>query len=139
MKRATHIQSILQSIGNITREFNTRGNYPFRNYSLGRSHMDILFLLSQKECSIKQLSHYLNVTSSAVTQFVDYLETKDLVYKTEDPLDRRSRLVSLTLGSESEVRAFELEYIREMEVKFVKLGDEDLAQLNRILNKIRST
>lgn len=139
MNRKTHIQDILQSIGSINREFNARGNYPFKDYSLGRSQMEILFLLSQKERSVKQLSLHLHVTSGAVTQFVDYLESTGLVTKTEDPQDKRSRLVSLTESSASVVKAFEQKYMRTVAVKFKGLSDEDLAHLQRILNKIRST
>lgn len=138
MKRKAHIQDILQSIGSINREFNAKGNYPFKDYSLGRSHMEILFLLSKKESSIKQLSQHLRVTSGAVTQFVDYLESAGLVSKTEDPQDKRSRLVSLTKSSASVVKAFEQEYIRTVAVKFEGLSDEDLAHLQHILHKIRS-
>jgi len=139
MNRKARIQDVLQSIGSINREFNAKGNYPFKDYPLGRSHMQILFLLSQKECSIKQLSQRLHVTSGAVTQFVDYLESAGLVSKTEDPQDKRSRLVSLTKSSTSVVRAFEQEYIRTVAVKFERLSDEDIVHLQRILLKIRST
>lgn len=139
MKRKAHIQDIVQSIGSINREFNAKGNYPFKDYFLGRSHMEILFLLSQKECSIKQLSQHLHVTSGAVTQFVDYLESKELINKTKDLQDKRSRLVSLTKSSASAVKAFEQEYVRTVAVKFEGLSDEDLAQLQRILQKIRSS
>lgn len=139
MQRKALIQAVLQSIGTLNRELNAKGNYPFKEYSLGRSHMEILFLLSQKECSIKQLTQHLHVTSGAVTQFVDYLESTGLVTKTENSNDKRSRLVSLTKSSASEVKAFEQQYIRTQAVKFEVLSDEDLAHLQRVLNKIRST
>ena len=139
LNRKSHIQEILQSIGSINREFNAKGNYPFKEYSLGRSHMEILFLVSQKECSIKQLSQHLHVTSGGVTQLVDYLESTGLVTKTEDPEDKRIRLVSLTKSSASVVKAFEQMYLRTVGVKFEGLSDQDLGHLQRILNKIRST
>ena len=139
LNRKGHIQEILQSIGSINREFNAKGNYPFKEYSLGRSHMEILFLVSQKECSIKQLSQHLHVTSGGVTQLVDYLESTGLVTKTEDLRDKRIRLVSLTKGSVSVLKAFGQEYFRTVGVKFEGLSDQDLAHLQRILNKIRST
>lgn len=139
MNRKSHIQDILQSIGIINREFNAKGNYPFKEYSLGRSHMEILFLVSQKECSIKQLSQHLHVTSGGVTQLVDYLESTGLVTKSEDLRDKRIRLVSLTKGSVSVLKAFGQEYFRTVGVKFEGLSDQDLAHLQRILNKIRST
>ena len=139
MNRKSHIQNILRSIGSINREFNAKGNYPFKEYSLGRSHMEILFLLRQKECSIKQLSQHLHVTSGGITQIVDYLVSSGLVTKTEDPQDKRSRQVSLTKSSASVVKAFEQEYIRTVGAKFEGLSDEDLAHLQRILNMIGST
>ena len=138
MKRKEYLKDILQSIGSINRAFNAKGNYPFKDYSFGRSHLEILFLLSQKERSIKQLSQHLQVTSGAVTQFVDYLESTGLVHKSEDPGDKRSRIVSLTKSSTSVVKAFEQDYIQTVATTFEELSDEDLAQLQRILHKIRS-
>lgn len=138
MKRKSHLQDILRTIGSINREYNARANYPFKDYSLGRSHMEILFLLSQKKSSIKQLSQHLHVTSGAVTQLVDYLESAGLVSKKEDPQDRRSRLVSLTKASSCVVKDFEQDYVRAVALKFESLSDEDLAQLKRILGKINN-
>ena len=138
MKRETYIQDVLEVIGSITREFNVRGSYPFKQYSLGRPHIDILFLLSQNEnLSIKDFSERLNVTSGAVTQFVDYLQTRKLVSRTENPTDGRSRLVSLTPEAQHELKAFRNEYSSTIAHKFESLSDDELKSIHRILSKIR--
>ncbi len=137
MNREALIQNILHSIGTINREFTARGNYPFQSYALGRSHMEILFLLSRQERSIKQLAEHLYITSGAVTQLVDFLASKKLVVKKEDPQDKRSRLVRLTAESASTVRAFEKQYVAMLAGKFDDLTDEDLDHLYRILDTMR--
>ena len=138
MKRETYIQDVLEVIGSITREFNVRGSYPFKQYSLGRPHIDILFLLSQTEnMSIKDFSERLNVTSGAVTQFIDYLQARKLVSRIENPTDRRSRLVSLTPEAQLELEAFRSVYYTSIAHKFEGLSDDELTSIHRILSKIR--
>ena len=138
VRRETYIQNVLEVIGSITREFNVRGSYPFKQYSLGRPHIDIMFLLSQTESmNIKEFSERLNVTSGAVTQFVDYLEDRKLVSKIENPIDRRSRLVSLTPEAQHELKAFRNVYYSTIAHKFESLSDDELESIHRILSKIR--
>ena len=138
VKRETYIQDVLEAIGSITREFNVRGSYPFKQYSLGRPHIDILFLLSQTETmSIKDFSDRLNVTSGAVTQFVDFLEERKLVSKIQNPIDRRSRLVSLTSEAQNELEAFRNVYYSSIAHKFESLSNDELKSIHRILSKIR--
>lgn len=138
MSRHESIKSILESLGNLTREFNVRGNYPFKQFALGRPHIDILFLLSEEpSLSIKELSSRLNVTSGAVTQFVDVLESMHLVEKKNNPNDKRSRLVCLTYTSRQELGKFKTEYMQTLGSVFDALSQKELKELEVLLNKVR--
>ena len=137
MNRQAHIQNVVEAIGVITREFNIRGNYPFKDYFLGRPHIDVLYLLTQnKQMSIKELSERLNVTSGAVTQFVDFLKEKNLVLKAEKLTDRRVCLVSLTPNAKHEFEKFKEVYQATIARYFDDLGDAELITLSKILHKI---
>ena len=139
MAREEAIKNILESLGNITREFNVRGNYPFKQFALGRPHIDILFLLSQNSpLNIKDLSIKLNVTSGAVTQFIDALEDMSLVEKTNNPDDKRSRLVYLTDTAVRELNKFQTEYIKIVGGVFGELTPKELIQLDQLLMKVRT-
>ena len=137
MEREKFIHGVLEAIGSITREFNTRERYPFNHHALGRPHINVLFLLSQRQYTIKELSARLHVTSGAVTQFIDNLEQKKLVQRIENPNDKRSRLVRLTSGSEHEIRMFRKEYFRAIAGHFEELSDNELKKLFQILQKIK--
>lgn len=140
MSRQSHIQRILEAIGSITREFNVRGNYPFKDYSLGRPHIDVLFFLSQTESlNIKELSERLNVTSGAVTQIVDYLQERTLVVRCENPHDKRSRLVSISPRARDELNAFRHEYYASHTGMFDDLDVDELATLHELLTKVRNS
>lgn len=138
MNRDQSILSIIEVLGGITREFNVRGNYPFKQQALGRPHIDILFLLSEKSpLSIKELSQKLNVTSGAVTQFVDDLAAKQLVDKRDNPVDRRGRLIYLTDAASQESSKFKTEYIQTVGKVFRTLDDSEIRQLETLLAKVK--
>lgn len=139
MNHTKSIRNILAYLGCITRDLNVRGNYPFKQFSLGRPHIDILFLLSQESpLSIKELSKKLNVTSGAVTQFVDTLETTKLITKLSNPVDKRSRLVHLSATADRELNIFQKEYIEGIGILFEVLTPGELRELERLLEKVRN-
>lgn len=139
MNRRQSIQNILEFLGSITRDFNVRGSYPFKQFSLGRPHIDSLFLLSQESpLSIKEISQRLNVTSGAVTQIVDALEVIGLVEKQDNPTDKRSRLVHLTDIANQELNQFQKDYIESVGGVFNVLNHDELAELERLLRKVRN-
>lgn len=140
MNHTESIRNILAHLGCITRDLNVRGNYPFKQFSLGRPHIDTLFLLSRESpLSIKELSKKLNVTSGAVTQFVDALENTGLVKKLGNPADKRSRLVHLTTMASQELNVFQKEYIESIGSLFEVLTPDELNELERLLEKVRNT
>ncbi len=78
----------------------------------------------------------LNVDNSAITRMLDRLEKKALLKRIQDPNDRRSILVNLTVKGEQVVqRALPLamDAINELTAP---LSDEEVAQLRHCLKKI---
>ncbi|HWJ02451.1 MAG TPA: MarR family transcriptional regulator [Verrucomicrobiae bacterium] len=82
---------------------------------------------------VSELSTQLNITSVAVTQLVNSLETKGFVERLNDPADRRVVLVKPTPSGEKlleRAKDRHVEHLRRL-VKF--LGEQDTKELIRIM------
>lgn len=58
--------------------------------------MALNFVSRQAPCSISDLGERMGVTSAAASQLLDRLVQQGLVLRSEDPADRRGKLVELT-------------------------------------------
>ncbi|MDV2981453.1 MULTISPECIES: MarR family winged helix-turn-helix transcriptional regulator [Glutamicibacter] len=80
-----------------------------------------------------QLAERLHIAARSTTEVVDQLEAKKLVVRTPDPADRRATLIALSATGRAQLG--ELAELRRssMDGYFDKLGDEDRAELTRLL------
>ncbi|PQZ84260.1 MarR family transcriptional regulator [Arthrobacter sp. MYb214] len=80
-----------------------------------------------------QLAEQLHIAARSTTEVVDQLEAKELVVRTPDPADRRATLIALSATGRAQLG--ELAELRRssMDGYFDKLGDEDRAELTRLL------
>ncbi|TFD76024.1 MarR family winged helix-turn-helix transcriptional regulator [Cryobacterium fucosi] len=135
--RQRGLARVLAAIGAVNREFTARGSYPFQGRALGRSQLDLLFVLSQADgVGVGGLAAALGVTSGAVTQLVDALRVDGLVTSEVNPADRRGRIIRLTGGAAAEVDAFQREYVAALAPRFDALTTAEVAELERLLNKV---
>lgn len=68
-----------------------------RDSGLSMSQMRALSHLSRsRTCSVSDISSNLGVSSAAVSQMLDRLVQQQLIDRTEDPNDRRGKVLSLT-------------------------------------------
>ncbi len=111
--------------------------HPFCGYDLTRPHIAILFKLSRSNTgmSVKELAAALNVTSGAVTQFADALIEKQLVERTEDPDDRRSKRLTLAEQTRREFERGRTRYLAHVSEQFGALTVAELQELVRLLRK----
>lgn len=58
--------------------------------------MALSFISRHESCGVSDLGERMGVTSAAASQLLDRLVQQDLVLRTEDPKDRRSKLIALT-------------------------------------------
>ncbi len=143
--RQQGLARVLAAIGMVNREFTARGSYPFQGRALGRSQLDLLFVLSQAGGSatgggvgVGGLAAALGVTSGAVTQLVDALRSEGLVTSEVNPADRRGRIIRLTADAAVEVDAFQRNYVVALAPRFDALTTAEVAELERLLNKVQA-
>jgi len=132
------LQSLMTKIISVMRGIHAGQGFPFGDYLLGAPHVRILFSVSKKQdgTSVKELAEKLQVTSGAVTQFVDALVEKGLVRREEDATDRRILRIKLTELAESKFERFKKDYFISVSRVFDKLNDEEISQLIELLEKI---
>ena len=133
-----------QLIEEITHGFHTIGNV-IKNKLAGLSHKKgvthsqwfVLMLIGHAgPIGVKGLSEILDMSSSAVTQFVDVLVRNGYVTRCENPIDRRSIQLEITLKGKRHISNTKEMRIAEMESLFDTLTDQELEQLALLQNKI---
>jgi len=68
-----------------------------RESGLSMSQMGALFYLHRVGSSgVSDIGEHLDVTSAAVSQMVDRLVQQKLIHRSEDPTDRRVKIIELT-------------------------------------------
>ncbi len=130
------LQSLIEKIRCVIRGLHV--GHPFGKHTLGKPQIGILFSLARSKdgLSVKQLADLLNVTSGAITQFVDGLAKEDLVLGQEDSKDRRIMKIMLTKNAEKKFKDFKKNYFKSVSPLFDNLSNEEMAQLINLLNKI---
>jgi DNA-binding MarR family transcriptional regulator len=85
---------------------------------------------------MSNLSEYLEITKSAVSQVMNSLEQKRLIERTMADSDRRVIYVKLTDEGEKVLKRMREMCWRGLTEVLDRLGDEDALELNRILIKL---
>ena len=91
-----------------------------------------------KKTSIKDISESLEMSSSAITQFVDILVQAGLVTRQEDPKDRRQVQLELSPTGKKHIATTKQKRIHEMAEIFDGLTDNELGEFIRLHKKIIS-
>lgn len=92
----------------------------------------LLALSDHDHLSQKELVQQLNLTPQSTAEFVRKLESKGFVTRQKSPHDGRVSLVSLSAAGRAEIQ----KKIRAIPDYLRVLSDDDLAQFDRILDKI---
>ena len=104
---------------------------------LGRSDFAVLEVLLHKGPQpVNVIGKKVLLTSGSITAAVDRLESKELLRRTSDPKDRRSRIVELTeTGRRLIERAFQ-KHALDMEETMAVLRSGERVELVRLLKKV---
>ena len=86
---------------------------------------------------MSELSEHLHIAARSTTEVVDALESRGLVERRPDQLDRRATLAELTERGTSVLSAIRAARGTEAERVFNRLSEADKAHLARILRTLR--
>ncbi|MET7671110.1 MarR family winged helix-turn-helix transcriptional regulator [Micromonospora luteifusca] len=84
------------------------------------------------------LAEHLRIAARSATEVVDDLQTRGLVERRPDPVDRRATLVALTAEGNRVSAAIRTARRAEADRFFGHLNDADRAELSRILRTLRA-
>ncbi|MBP9770934.1 MarR family transcriptional regulator, partial [Candidatus Gracilibacteria bacterium] len=103
-----------------------------------RPQVSIIFFISKNKdgVSAKELAEFLNVTSGAITQFIDPLVNDKLLKREEDAKDRRIIRITLTKLAKDKMVAFKKKYNKSMSASFKKFSEIEISQFISLFNKI---
>ena len=105
--------------------------------SLGRAKV-LMRLDSHGPMNQATLAGLLGFAPRSVTETVDGLERDGLVTRTEDPHDRRARIVALTASGRDALQAAVTVRNKTMDDIFGVLSSAERAQLVSLLNTVRT-
>jgi DNA-binding MarR family transcriptional regulator len=89
-----------------------------------------------RELSLKAIGDHLGLSLPAVSRAVDGLVQRELVTRTEDPSDRRSKLVAVTPGGRAVVDEVIALRIADLETFVESLSHRERTQLEKAASTI---
>jgi len=93
-------------------------------------------LWDKDEIRFKDLSKRLDMDGATLTGILDRMEKRNFIKRIEDPKDRRSVLVCLTLKSK-EIRPQMIDIAQDLDAEFRKeVVEEDYNKLLEVLDKL---
>lgn len=134
MNREETIQEIVE---NLTRCQKMPSAAGWQKIGLSRAQVSMLFMLFyHPDASVKQITEFLGVTKSAVTQLMDPLVQKELVSRQNDAGDRRIVRLSITAKGKKIIKEVNRLKFAGMRSALDTLSDKDLKQLADLYKKM---
>src|SRR5258706_4419715 len=90
----------------------------------------------QEGVRLAEISTILSVEAPLVTTLTDQLEHKEFVYRSDDPQDRRAKLLTLTDKGKELVPKIEKEASKKILGLMKNVSEEDMLAYNRVLEFI---
>jgi DNA-binding MarR family transcriptional regulator len=133
MKREEAVQALLENFITLRKSAITIN----AQSKLSRAQIGLLVLLAHHPTStVNQISSYLGIGKSAVSQLADSLAAKNLVSRTNDPNDRRIVRLSLTADGQRELADYKQHAFDGITHSLNKLSDSEINQLVKLHEKV---
>ncbi|MDB5968356.1 MAG: transcriptional regulator, MarR family [Hydrocarboniphaga sp.] len=127
-------------ITDIGRLYRTEMDKRMARFELTRSQWWLISFLSHFEGATQQeLADVMDVGRAGIAKLIDRLEKKGLVCRAADARDGRSKRVYLSERIKPLAIEVEKEIADTGQSSMRRLGKDDIATLNRLLNTIRAT
>lgn len=139
-KREVQLESLLEKMMCVMKSFHAHQGIPFGEFKLSRPQVMVLFFVFRQKdgATGKDLAKFLNVTSGAVTQFIDVLVKKKLLQREEDAKDRRILRIRLTSMAQEKFATFKKKYYQSVSPAFNGLTQAEINQLSTPIQKIKT-
>ena len=135
--RATAVGQVLEELIETSRVLAGPRVMPFAGLELGRSHLEMLFLIAHRDSVTPGLlASAMRISAGAVTQLLAKLREADLVVATPTPSDSRSITLALTDEAQRELAEFEARAVEQALPQFAGLTTADLGRLAELLRSI---
>ncbi len=133
------IEELLHSFHAIRNITKTRSLHLGHQANITHSQWFVLTMIEHlKKTNIKEIAEALEMSSSAATQLVDALVLAGFVLRQEDPEDRRSVQLELSLKGKKHIVSTKEKRIQEMADIFDPFTDNELEEFVRLHKKITS-
>lgn len=130
-------QTIQQIVESITRLQRPRDHHSWLEAGLTRAQAGVLFVIFfHKDVTAKDISSFLGVTGSSVTQIIEPLAGKGLIVRHEDKQDRRVVRISLTAAGRGTVKRLVKSKASHIRAGLEKLNDKELIMLAKLHSKM---
>ena len=131
------IEKSIESIYSIRNKIVSEMHQSFGVLQITHSQWIVLRLIKMNgNISIKNLAGLLGTTSSATTQIVDSLVSKELLFRKRNPDDRRVLKVTLTEKSTIQFDSIKNKSFHTLSSLFDVLDDEELLRYCELSSKI---
>lgn len=138
-QRQELVQALMEKMICVVKSMHAGHGIPFGEFKLSRPQVMVLFFIARKKEGVlaKELALFLNVTSGAITQFIDILVQKKLLVRTADQYDRRTIRIQLTPFAQKKFAAFKKSYYSSVSPAFNNLSESEMQQIMAFLQKIK--
>lgn len=112
--------------------------YDIRGINISPEQSYILKILDTKEDSIQSdLAEIMQIDKSAVMRHIDHLESKGMVQRVNDAIDRRKKYIVITdLGNEELKKCEEAQKFNSQKI-MEGITDNELSTFKQVLNKLK--
>ena len=93
----------------------------------------------RKHCGVSDISNHMDITNAAASQLVDKLFQSELLERTEDPSDRRAKLLKLTPKGQALIEGGLAARHRWVDVFIEQLEPDEREKVSEVLAIMTST
>lgn len=132
------LQTLIDKMISTMKSMHAGHCFSFGDLKLSRPQASILFFIDKHQdgVSAKELATFLNVTSGAITQFIDPLVEDKLVKREEDSQDRRLIRITLTKETKLKLNTFKKKYHKSVSATFDALTEPEIEQFIHLFDKL---
>ncbi len=135
LRRRQLLEQIMLSMGKLHRSFATTRDGFLAQFSLSRPQMDLLMAIKHCPLSTGDIAKRFAITSSAVSQMVDQLESKKLVERVASQTDKRVSMVKLAGETHKVFEDMRNKFVDHLDLRFASISNQEFETLLDILNK----